>query len=114
MKMAQNKKCSTCNNQLGKNVKSTQCKQCRDNVVASGRSRKRGTNSARSKGKVSKDTDNQGTDINLCGICCEEVTDDDTAMNCEACNKWFHTECIGMESKLYDLIRLRCKHEVVL
>ena len=52
MKMAQNKKCSTCNNQLGKNVKSTQCKQCRDNVVASGRSRERGTNSARPKGKV--------------------------------------------------------------
>lgn len=40
----------------------------------------------------------------LCGVCDLEVFDEDKALSCNWCKKWFHTSCEGTSDDEYDLI----------
>ena len=37
----------------------------------------------------------------LCKICCKDVTDDDDALGCDHCQKWFHIECININRQSF-------------
>ncbi|XP_003385401.1 PREDICTED: pygopus homolog 2-like [Amphimedon queenslandica] len=40
-----------------------------------------------------------------CGICFEEVKDEDEGILCESgCDKWYHRQCAGMSKNAYDLL----------
>ena len=40
-----------------------------------------------------------------CGICDEEVKDEDEGIQCESgCEKWYHRQCAGMSKLAYDLL----------
>lgn len=116
--MAQNRKCISCNNLLGRNVKSGLCKQCRIHTaegVDKGVRELRGAAAAaaiggtrpRPRDKVSNDCNTSGLRPDTsytCELCNVMVDDGDRAMSCEACHKWFHTRCIDMDARLYDLL----------
>ena len=41
----------------------------------------------------------------LCGVCGKEVSDDDTALQCEGlCQNWHHTGCVDVDNDLYTFL----------
>ena len=48
---------------------------------------------------------NQSSRDYPCGICHEEVKDEDEGIFCESgCEKWYHRQCAGMSKLAYDLL----------
>ena len=40
-----------------------------------------------------------------CGICKNEVKQDDKSVQCYICNKWNHIECVGISSAYYEKVQ---------
>ncbi|CAH0388254.1 unnamed protein product [Bemisia tabaci] len=44
------------------------------------------------------------TKEDLCGKCKKKVLKDEPGIQCERCDKWYHTKCIEMSARVYDLL----------
>ena len=56
-------------------------------------------NSRSKKGSVSA-----GNEEFKCGQCKETVQEDQTAILCEVCEQWFHSECQGVNKTKYEFL----------
>ena len=53
---------------------------------------------------MKKVVDSSDIDPCKCGICDAVVTDDDEAIACEICDRWFHIECEELPKCVYDFM----------
>ncbi|PHT96360.1 hypothetical protein BC332_34714 [Capsicum chinense] len=45
-----------------------------------------------------------GIKEDLCGKCKKKVLKDEPGIQCEGCDKWYHTKCVEMSARVYDLL----------
>ena len=48
-----------------------------------------------------------------CGLCSDEVGDNDDSVQCDLCNKWNHTRCLNIDAEQYkNLKKIHCSGTV--
>ena len=40
-----------------------------------------------------------------CGLCSDEVGDNDDSVQCDLCNKWNHTTCLNIDTEQYKKLK---------
>ena len=48
-----------------------------------------------------------------CGLCSDEVGDNDDSVQCDLCNKWNHTRCFNIDAEEYEKLPWYCPNRVM-